>query len=301
MNTVGELVKELSEYGVNTLDYALKSLAGEDYERLREVLEATKKDLGAKVTSPQSESKTKSLKATKQPSATVVFKDYVVPEMLAGLTKYEMNEDKWTKITVNLHFKRNYSTLSEFEKIKVHAEMMRQEENSEAVLLFIKRERGLLYWCCYKDRKKDEDVQAWFKNTLGVVYQRARECMNFAGLTSLYPRLLICGLRWTQFLKHNKRLLNHINSKNNFELKERLKRSIAVEVQGTDCHVEEATEKDAIDHESRLQCSNFKYDADNHYNFPLEESHDEDELDGDDDDDELFRTLCDELEDVSFK
>ena len=48
MNTVGELLKELSEYDANTLDYALKSLTGalknkEDYERFIEVLATTKK------------------------------------------------------------------------------------------------------------------------------------------------------------------------------------------------------------------------------------------------------------------
>ena len=107
-------------------------------------------------------------------------------------------------------------------------------------------------WIVVLDQKKDGNVEAWFKNTLGVVYQRARQCMNFSGLTSLYPRLLVCGLCWTQFLKHNKCLINHIDAKNNFELKERLKRSMAVKVQGTDYKVEEATEKDAIDYESSL-------------------------------------------------
>ena len=96
MNTVGELLIELSEYDANTLDYALKSLAGEDYERFREVLATIKKDLSVKVTSPQSESKTKNMKTPKQPAPAVVFKEYVVPQMLAGLTKYEINEDKWT-------------------------------------------------------------------------------------------------------------------------------------------------------------------------------------------------------------
>ena len=86
--------------------------------------------------------------------------------------------------------------------------------------------------------------------------------------------------------------------KNNFELKERLKRFIAVKVQGTDCKVEEATEKDAIDYKSSLQCSNFKYDADNHYNFPAEESQGEDD---DNDDGILFGKLCAEMDSVDVK
>ena len=50
-------------------------------------------------------------------------------------------------------------------------------------------------------------------------------------------------------------------------------------------------------------CSNFKYDADNHYNFPAEESQGEDdcELDIDNNDDKLFRKLCDEMDDVDVK
>ena len=54
---------------------------------------------------------------------------------------------------------------------------------------------------------------------------------------------------------------------------------------------------------SSLQCSNFKYDADNHYSFPAEESQGEDncELDDDNDDDKLFRKLCSEMNDVDVK
>ena len=90
-----------------------------------------KKDLRVKVTSPQSESKTKNMKTPKQPAPVAVFKKYVVPQMLAGLTKYEINEDKWS-ILVNLCFKKNYSTMSELEKIKIRAKVLRQEENSES-------------------------------------------------------------------------------------------------------------------------------------------------------------------------
>ena len=62
------------------------------------------------------------MKTPKQPAPVVVFKEYVVPQMLAGVTKYEINKDKWTTLAVNLCFKKNYSTMSELEKIKIHAE-----------------------------------------------------------------------------------------------------------------------------------------------------------------------------------
>jgi hypothetical protein len=296
MTSAGALVRDLSEYSTETLDYALKSLAGDDYERLTEVLEITKNDLKMKnVTSPeQLVSKSMIKNQPKQPPPAVVFKEYVLPQILSGLARYEINDDKWSTIDVNIHFKNNYSAMSESEKIRVHLELLKQESNSETVLLFIKRERGLLYWWCCKDMQKDKNVEEWFKNAMGVVYNRAIECINFAKLTALYPRLLVCGLCWTQLLKHNKRIINFVNLKENLEIKERLKRPISVKVQGNDCILEDATEEEAIEHEIDLQhATNSKYDADNHFIYPTEECEDyEIELDDGD--------VCRELNNVTL-
>ena len=68
-----------------------------------------------------------------------------------------------------------------------------------------------------------------FRTEFGIGYNTAIRYITFAVLIKRYPRLMICGLTYTQITKHQKRLLNYL--KTDAGLHDKLSQPLSVSAQ----------------------------------------------------------------------
>lgn len=160
------------------------------------------------------------------PSDMELFTSKVLPQIRESIGKYErmqnsVDDSEWN---LNLDFIKKFDKfeLSDMDSIKTtHTEVMEQESLATNLHLVIAYHRGLIYLTARKFLPGDAVVKQWYTDTFKVAYVTIYRYIAFAMMIKTYPRLLFCGLAFTQFSNHHNRIKNHLIT--DTELANRLK------------------------------------------------------------------------------
>ena len=81
------------------------------------------------------------------------------------------------------------------------------------------------------------EMKAWFDKTFGVKYLTVLRYTTFACIINRYPRLIVCGLSFSQVMKHQRRLVKYLNLKEHSELAEKLATTVILAAQKTAVYI----------------------------------------------------------------
>ena len=166
------------------------------------------------------------------PSAKTVFEKCILPQIRTKLTEYEQLEFVGRDVCwkVELNFRTDFNEMDAGELKLEHSKIVMQEKIIQGLDLVVKYQRGMLYLAAYKTAQECGNFRKWFRVELGVVYRTALRYMSMSLLLKRYPRLIVCGLSFSQLVKHNKRLSQYLASETE-GLKDRLCMSINISTQ----------------------------------------------------------------------
>jgi len=173
-----------------------------------------------------------------------IFEQKILPQIREKLAEYDRLETSGKELEwkVRLEFVGNYNKLNMDELKQRHTLILEEEKSLACIELVAKYYRGLVYFRARELIDKKENIKTVFREQFGVCYDTVCRYITFAALLKRYPRLMICGLSYTQITKHQKRLLNYLQTET--ELHDQLSQPLcasaqenAVEIQPADIEV----------------------------------------------------------------
>jgi hypothetical protein len=184
-------------------------------------------------------------KASAQASAPVhvtdefIFKNEIIPQIVRKVAEIERREFKGEVLSVNVDFDihTNFNTMNCEELLKEHQKLIVLEETLADMTLIVKYHRGMLYLCL---QKAVQDQGHNFKDYLEkekLCHKTVLRYMLVAGTISKFPRLLLCGLSFTQLLKYKKKMSDFFGDEGK-ALTDRLSASINMKVQNQEVDVQ---------------------------------------------------------------
>ena len=215
-------IKQIAAFSEDGIEQAIRRLDSKKQEELEKLTKELAEILGEK---------SKKRKDNVIISNETIFKEHILVQIRSKLNEYENLElnGKILEFKISFDFETTFNTMT-IEQLKVtHAKLVEQEKALQNLDLIVKYHRGLLYlsFCTHANT---QDYNTWIQEQLGVVYCTARRYMNMALLIKKYPRLLVCGLSFTQLQKHNRRLLDFLD-KECEGLKEKLSLEVNIKTQ----------------------------------------------------------------------
>lgn len=128
------------------------------------------------------------------------------------------DESEWI---LNLDFINKFELLDLDSIKKTHLVVTEQERMTTNLHLVMAYHRGLIYLTARKFSPTDAIVKQWFPQEFNVAYATIQRYIAFTTIIKTYPRLLFCGLTFSQFSSHHNRIKEHLITDN--ELANRLK------------------------------------------------------------------------------
>ena len=201
-------IKHIASFTEETIDTALRcTLSGDE----RETFEATLKRIGdSLVKSPKAK---KTEKRAGLPSAKTIFYENIVPQIRQKLAEYEQQENSGVDVAWNLELKyrTDFSAITDLGKLReIHAQIVIEEQSVRNLELIVVFHRGLLYLSACNLAPVDVNIKDWFTKEFGVSYIVALRYLAFACLILRYPRLIVCGLTFSQIVKHKDRIMTYL-------------------------------------------------------------------------------------------
>ena len=166
-------------------------------------------------------------------SAVKTFREKVLPQIEGKLREYQAMEDGGADMIwdAKLEYNADFSKLDVHGLIDTHKQILIQEENVQNLKLVVAFHRGLLYMTTRAHVPTEEDVKVWYAKMFVVQYPTVLRYMTFACIIKRYPRLIVCGLSFTQIMKHQRRLVKHLEQHS--ELAEKLANTVILSAQDT--------------------------------------------------------------------
>jgi len=217
------IIKYIASFSEETIDTALRCTFGDDLE----TFEAGLKSVADKLVKPAKKKKTE--KRVILPSAKTIFYEKIVPQIRQKLVEYEQQENSGVDVTWNLELKyrTDFSTIVDLGKLKeTHAQIVKEEKTVPNLDLIVVFHRGLLYLSSRELIPEDVNIKDWFTNEFGVSYIVELRYQAFACLILRYPRLIVCGLTFSQIVQYKERIMAYL--KDDTKLAARL--SVAVNI-----------------------------------------------------------------------
>jgi hypothetical protein len=223
-----ESIKHIATFSSDGIEQALHRLFSD--EDGRDVFSAKLKDLAGLLKKPAKKRRAQDRNIL--PSAKTVFERCILPQIRTKLTEYEQLElqGKDSIWNVELNFRTDFNEMDAGELKREHAKIVAQEKMIQNLDLVVKYQRGMLYLAAYKTAEDCGNFKKWFREELGVVYQTALRYMSISLLLKRYPRLMTCGLSFSQLVKHYKRLSQYLTTETE-GLKDRLSLTINISTQ----------------------------------------------------------------------
>jgi len=219
-------IKYIALFSEETIDTALRcTLTGDE----RETFEATLKRIGDNLdVKPAKAIKTE--KRVGLRSAETIFYENIVPQIRQKLVEYEQQENSGVDVAWNLELKyslTDFSAITDLGKLReIHAQIVIEEQSVRNLQLIVVFHRGLLYLSARNLAPIDVNIKDWFSKEFGVSYVAALRYQAFASLILRYPRLIVCGLTFSQIVKHKDHIMTYL--KDDTELAAQL--SVAVNI-----------------------------------------------------------------------
>ena len=174
---------------------------------IKKTFEDTLNSIAAKLVKPTRKRKMVSV----LPSDDVVFRNNVVPQIREKLAEYEDQNNKGNDVAWNiaLSYNSDFST-TDLTALKATHALIVKEDTIHNLKLIVVFHRGLLYLSARRLAQADANIRDWFIKEFGVSYVVALRYQAFAALILRYPRLIVCGLSFTQIMKHKNRIIKYL-------------------------------------------------------------------------------------------
>lgn len=226
-----ELIKELAKFSSDALYNAIEANVVDKEQfilSLKLIKESIKK-------SPH-ESKKKAKLFTMNDNE--LFLQRIIPQIRDKLSDYERKVLRGDySINFNFDFITSYKNLNISALKKYHAMILQEENNAMAHDLVVKFYRGCLYDQAIEVNAGKDYLEIFFKREFGITRQAANRYIRFMEIIKCLPRLLICGLSYTQITKHEERLYSFLKSETE-GLYDRLSSSLDLKVQEKSVKIE---------------------------------------------------------------
>jgi len=223
----GDCLKSIASFSEDCINQGIKQLDPKKQVDLKKMTKELSDVLGKK------DRRTKI--GERGPSVETTFQEHILVQIRSKLTEYENSECRGKQnYELTFNFKTNFETMTMKEKKDAHEKIIVQEGNVQTLDLVLKFHRGLLYLMAYTDvdvQLSKQEAKKWIEFEFGTCWSTIERYMKLALLIKKYPRLVVCGLLYTQLQKHNKRLQTFLD-KETEGLKERLSLPLNIKTQG---------------------------------------------------------------------
>lgn len=229
-------IKYIASFSEEAINTALRCTITDDDQK--KTFEDTLNSIAAKLVKP-----TRKRKMTPVlPSDDVVFRNNVVPQIREKLAEYEDQNNKGNDVVwkIALSYNSDFSTADLTALKATHALIVKEEETICNLQLIVVFHRGLLYLSARRLAPADANIRDWFMNEFGVSYVTILRYQAFAALILRYPRLIVCGLSFTQIMKHKDRIMKYL--KEDTQLETRLTDVINISAQDTPVDIHPSVE-----------------------------------------------------------
>ena len=142
---------------------------------------------------------------------------------------------KTYNVNTTFQVRTEFDSMSDKEIMEEHIRIVSLEDSMKNILLIVQFSRGMLYLEINRRLQKDKLSLKNFveQGLLGVAYTTVLRYMTLASIISVYPRLIICELSFSQILKHKTRLFSFLNKHEGQSLGDKLSTPITITVNGT--------------------------------------------------------------------
>ena len=205
---MADIIKYIASFSEDAVHNAIEQAVGAEKEYFTDML--TK--IQFRLEKPPRQQKKES-KMYRQ-SDKAVFEQKILPQIREKVTEYNRLEtsSKELEWKVHLKFVGDYKSLNMNELKQRHALILEEEKSLASIDLVAKYYRGLVYFRARELIDKDQNIKAVFRAEFGVCYNTICRYIKFAALLKCYPRLMICELTYAQITKHQKRLLDYLDT-----------------------------------------------------------------------------------------
>lgn len=219
-------IKTIAKFSQDALDMALREMPVQDRAYFQKGLDFLNAKMGGK--------EKKTVVKRQKLSEEEVFKSSVLPTIRKRIYEVETFEVQGRlQLNVNFNLRTDFLGIGLEDLILEHNRLITMEDGLKSLELLAQYSRGLLYIeLVARLKSKGEKVKNFIENSLNVTYVTALRYISLASLISTYPRLILCGLTFTQLLKHQSRLLKFLMSEEGQDLSSKLALSVEVEAQG---------------------------------------------------------------------
>jgi len=199
-------IKYIASFSEEAINTALRCTVTDDDQK--KTFKDTLNSIAAKLVKPTRKRKM----APVLPSDKVVFHKNVVPRIREKQTEYEDQNNKGNDVVWNiaLSYNSDFSTADLTALKATHALIVKEEDTIHNLKLIVVFHRGLLYLSARRLAQADANIRDWFIKEFGVSYVVALRYKAFAALILRYPRLIVCGLSFTQIMKHKNRIIKYL-------------------------------------------------------------------------------------------
>lgn len=226
-------MKKLSKFTEDAIDLAIKQMPEEDRKGFEKCLTQLENTLGQK--------EKKKPKSSTKLSDETIFRDSFIPQLERKRREIERMEleGKKLKISVKYDVKTNFDGLNGGQLKSEHDKVVAIETTLEKLTLIAQFSRGLLYISFSKMAKSTgKNWKTVVTNELGVSSMTTLRYMTLSTIIANFPRLIWCGISFTQILKHKSRLLKFLKSEEGRDLESALSVPIEIRSMGKDIMID---------------------------------------------------------------
>lgn len=251
-------IKTIAKFSQDALEMALKEMPEQDRMSFQRGLHFLNTKLGGK--------EKKTVVKRQKLSEEEVFMSYILPTIQKAVQEVEDAEVAGhLQLNVSFNLKTNFASFKLEDIIQEHNRLTAMENRLKSFVLFSQCSRGLLYIELVNKLKSGEkSVKDFVEKSLHVSYVTVMRYITLASLISTYPRLILCGLSFTQLLKHHNRLLKFLMSMEGQDLSSKLALSVEIIAQGEKLKFQQtemntmnmrfSTDPDWEFHDTRAEC-----------------------------------------------
>ena len=238
---MASLIRSLSEHDDEAVDLAIDAvLKGTQKGEFTEILKKISGVLKPKG-AIQKKRKVSAQKEHRIPSDQEIFKSKILPLIRENILKYEKLQNNgfepdW-KINLDFIDSFNKGELTGVLKIQeIHTEILTQEIVVGMIQVLVAFYRGLVY--LHANKYVEGPTKEWYQRVLNVSYALMNKYRSFTIFVKCYPGLLMCGLSFTQLIKHRERILTHLES--DYDMADQLRVHVTLTADGKEISIKAA-------------------------------------------------------------
>lgn len=218
-------IKKISKFSADAIDMVYEKLPEEEKERMKNNFRTMLGLLGTK-------KQTTTKKSSDRIPDEDIFKKSILPQIYRKIEELEAAELRMDGLEIPIDFS---CIETDFVDIKInqlaaeHNKILQLENSLKATTLVIQFIRGKFYLFAREALSKESsNLESTVKQVLNVPYRTFLRYASLANMLFCFPRLIVCGLSFTQILLHQKRLLKFLKSEEGQLLRDRLSVSVSL-------------------------------------------------------------------------